>query len=151
MAHQGRIARNLIVAVAATLLLAVSALAQDSKTVLHTLAGESDSYALGRLSQGLSLRAVPLIDPRDESKRIMLPVIPGAKLGGPSLIAAPLTTHSRSTGCSCSYAVLPSMSRPLKIWPTISNWLVPHAFINGSLPSNMPNIWFRLACGADAI
>jgi len=62
------------VATAATLLLAVSALAQDSKTVLHTLSGDSDSYALAHSSQGSSPRAVPLIvELIDESKRIVLP------------------------------------------------------------------------------
>lgn len=47
MKHQGRTMRNLIVAFVATmLLLAVSALAQDSEVVLHTFAGGSDG-ALG--------------------------------------------------------------------------------------------------------
>jgi len=40
--HQGRNTRNGVAAVAVTLLLAVSALAQDSETVLHTFTGGRD-------------------------------------------------------------------------------------------------------------
>jgi len=42
MTHQGRTKRNIVVAIAATLLLAVSALAQDSETVLYTFTGGRD-------------------------------------------------------------------------------------------------------------
>ncbi|MGO8983216.1 MAG: choice-of-anchor tandem repeat GloVer-containing protein [Terriglobales bacterium] len=48
MTHQGRTARNLIVAVVATLMLAVSALAaRDSQTVLYTFTGGSDGAVGG--------------------------------------------------------------------------------------------------------
>jgi hypothetical protein len=42
MTHQGRTTRNVFVAVAAMLMLAVSALAQDTETVLHTFTGGKD-------------------------------------------------------------------------------------------------------------
>ena len=47
MTHHGRTARNVILAVAVTLLLAASALAQDTEAVLHTFTGGSDGAVGG--------------------------------------------------------------------------------------------------------
>lgn len=47
MTHQGRTMRNLAVAVAATLLVTLSALAQDSEKVLHTFTGGADGAVGG--------------------------------------------------------------------------------------------------------
>ena len=42
MTHRGKTIRNVILAAAATLLLAASAFAQDTETVLHTFTGGKD-------------------------------------------------------------------------------------------------------------